>query len=136
MLYEHRNKVSGAIELTYTTKVINRFQIETNEEGLRKIMEHLIQNAIKFTSKGFIEVHSELSEDQKLLLVSVKDTGVGVSSEQRKRIFEAFYKANAFQQGIGLGLAVSKKIAKKLGGDLTLDESYTDGACFVLSLPV
>lgn len=136
MLYEHRNKVSGAIELTYTSKVINRFQIETNEEGLRKIMEHLIQNAIKFTSKGFIEVHSELSEDQKLLLVSVKDTGVGVSSEQRKRIFEAFYKANAFQQGIGLGLAVSKKIAKKLGGDLTLDESYTDGACFVLSLPV
>ena len=135
-LYEHRDHVSASIELNYTTRVINRFQIESNEEGLRKIMEHLIQNAIKFTSKGFINVHCEQSDDKKWLLVSVTDTGCGIDKKKKDKIFEGFYKADTFQQGIGLGLTVSKKIAKKLGGDLVLDEDYTSGARFVLSLPI
>jgi len=134
ILYGYRDRVNGSIELNYTTRVINRFQIETNEEGLRKVVDHLIQNAVKFTSKGFIELHCEVVEDQ--LLISVTDTGCGIEKSQRSKIFESFYKADVFQQGIGLGLAVSKKIAKKLGGDLTLDESYHEGARFVLSLPL
>ena len=128
--------MSGAIELNYTTRVINRFEIMSNEEGLTKIMEQLIQNAIKFTSKGSITVHCELTDNDKKLQVSVTDTGRGISAEQREKIFEGFYKADAFDQGIGLGLTVSKKIARKLGGDLTLDESYNTGARFVLTLPV
>ena len=135
-LYKHRDKVSGAIELNYTTRVINRFEIMSNEEGLTKIMEQLIQNAIKFTSKGSITVHCELTDNDKKLQVSVTDTGRGISAEQREKIFEGFYKADVFDQGIGLGLTVSKKIARKLGGDLTLDESYNTGARFVLTLPV
>lgn len=136
LLYSHRDHVSGSIELNYTTRVLNRFQIKTNEEGLRKVMEQLIQNAIKFTQRGMIEVHCELSTDRNHLLVSVTDTGQGIAKEQQQKIFEGFYKADSFQQGIGLGLAVSKKIASKLGGELTLDESYTEGARFVLSLPI
>jgi signal transduction histidine kinase len=136
LLYEHRNKVKGAIELNYTTRVINRFEIVTNKDGLQKIMEQLIQNAIKFTSKGSITVHCELVDDDRQLQVSVTDTGRGISKEQRDKIFEGFYKADAFDQGIGLGLTVSKKIANKLGGDLILDESYDKGARFILALPV
>lgn len=135
LLYGYRNSVSSAIELNYTTRLMNRFQIETNEEGIRKIMDQLIQNAIKFTRRGQINLHCELSGDNKMLLVSLSDTGTGIKPEVRDKIFEGFYKADTFQQGIGLGLTVSKKIAKKLGGDLTLDEGYTDGARFVLSLP-
>ena len=136
LLYEHRAKVSSSIELNYTTRVINRFQIETNEEGLRKVMEQLIQNAIKFTKRGFIRLHCEKSDDEKMLLVSLTDSGCGITEEQRSKIFESFYKADMFEQGIGLGLTVSRKIAQKLGGDLTLDETYTEGARFVLSLPI
>ena len=136
LLYSHRNHVSSSIELNYTTRVLNRFNIKTNEEGLRKVMEQLIQNAIKFTQRGMIEVHCELSTDRNHLLISVTDTGQGIAKEQKKKVFDGFYKGDSFQQGIGLGLAVSKKIAMKLDGDLTLDESYTEGARFVLSLPV
>jgi signal transduction histidine kinase len=136
VLYEFRDTVSANIELKYTTGVINRFQITSNEEGLRKIMEQLIQNAAKFTSKGSIIVRCEESEDKKTLLVSVTDTGKGIAKEQQDKIFEGFYKVDSFQQGIGLGLTVSKKIAHKLGGDLTLDCDYTDGARFILSLPL
>jgi signal transduction histidine kinase len=135
LLYSYRDKVSSAIELNYTTRLMNRFQLETNEEGVRKIIDHLIQNAIKFTRKGQINLHCELSGDNTMLLVSLNDTGTGIKAEVRDKIFEGFYKADTFQQGIGLGLTVSKKIAKKLGGDLTLDDSYTGGARFVLSLP-
>ena len=136
VLYKYRNEVSASIELNFTTTLLNRMKIETNEEGVRKIMQHLIQNAIKFTREGSISVHCEQADNGNMILVSVTDTGRGISKEQQSKIFERFYKADAFDQGIGLGLTVSKKIAQKLGGDLTLDDSYTGGARFVLSLPI
>lgn len=135
LLYEFRPKASSSVDLDYTTRLMNRQQIMTNEKGVRKIVEHLVQNAIKFTRKGRIELHCELSDDNTQLLVSVSDTGTGIRPEAQDKIFEGFYKTDMFQQGIGLGLVVSKKIAKKLGGDLTLDKSYTSGARFVLTLP-
>ena len=52
------------------------------------------------------------------------------------KIFEGFNKADVFKPGIGLGLVISKKIARKLGGDLVLDKTYTHGARFILTLPL
>ncbi len=135
-LYQYRDRVSSSIELKYTTRVINRFQIETNEEGLKKIIEQLILNAIKFTKSGSIELHCELTDNDKLLAVSLTDTGKGIADEQQDKIFDGFYKEDIFQQGIGLGLTVSKKIAIKLGGNLVLDKDYKEGARFILTLPV
>ena len=89
-----------------------------------------------FTSKGYIELHCEESPDKKHLLISVTDTGSGIMPEEQDKIFEQFFKADAFSQGIGLGLTVSKKIAQKLGGDLILDKTYTQGSRFILSLPI
>ena len=136
LLYEHREKVNADIELKYTTRVINRYQIETNEEGVRKVLIHLIQNAIKFTQKGFIELHCEEDAKGHYLLISLTDTGRGIAKDQQDKIFDSFYKSDMFDQGMGLGLTVSKKIDHKLGGELTLDTSYTRGARFVLSLPL
>ncbi len=136
IIYQYRDSVSSAIELKYTTRVINRFQISTNEEGLKKIIEQLILNAIKFTKSGSIELHSELTDDDKKIQISVTDTGKGIAPDQQDKIFEGFYKEDVFQQGIGLGLTVSKKIAVKLGGDLVLDKDYSNGARFILTLPV
>ena len=136
ILYKYRSQVSSSIELNYTSDVINRFSIKTNKEAVTKILDQLIQNAIKFTQKGFINMHCEESHDHKLLRISVTDTGKGVAPDQQDKIFESFYKVDSFQQGIGLGLTVSAKIAHKLGGELTLDKNYTTGARFVLSLPI
>ena len=136
VLYAYRERVSSNIELKYTTKVLNRFQIETNEEGLRKVLEQLIQNAIKFTKEGSIELHCEQSPDNQRVLISVTDTGKGISKEEQEKIFESFYKSDTFEQGIGLGLTISQKIARKLGGNLLLDNNYEGGARFVLALPI
>lgn len=135
IIYKYRSQVSSSIELNYTTDVINLFSINTNKEGVTKIIDHLIQNAIKFTQKGFITLHCEESYDHKKVLISVTDTGKGIAPDKQDKIFEGFYKEDSFQQGIGLGLTVSRKIAQKLGGDLTIDKSYTNGARFVLTLP-
>lgn len=136
IIYQYRDKVSPSIELKYTTQLINRFQIETNEDGVRKILDQVITNAIKFTKSGFIELHAELIENDQQIAISVTDTGKGVSKEMQDKVFDGFSKEDSFEQGIGLGLTVSKKTAVKLGGDLTLDKTYTDGARFVLTLPV
>ena len=135
IIYKYRSQVSSNVELNYTTDVINRFSINTNKEGVTKIIDHLIQNAIKFTQKGFITLHCEESYDNKKVLISVTDTGKGISPDKQEKVFEGFYKEDSFKQGIGLGLTVSRKIAQKLGGDLTIDKSYTNGARFILSLP-
>ena len=136
LIYSQRNHVNSNIELYYTTKVINRFSIHTNQDGVKKIIDHLLSNAIKFTTQGFIELHCEEAPDKKHVLITLTDTGCGIAPEKQEKIFEQFYKVDMFQQGIGLGLTVSKKIARKLGGDLVLDNNYTDGARFILSLPI
>ncbi|MBR0048343.1 MAG: HAMP domain-containing histidine kinase [Prevotella sp.] len=136
LLYSYRDRVNPLIELNYTTGVINRFTLKTNEESVKRILNHIVQNAIKFTIRGHIDMHCSTSDDKRWLSISVSDTGRGISPEIRDRIFDQFVKGDHFEQGIGLGLTVSRKIANKLGGDLTLDESYDKGSRFVLTLPI
>ena len=133
IVYTFQQKVSSGVELRYTTQVINRLSILTNRDGVEKIVGHLLQNAIKFTSHGSIVLNC--AQEGNVVQISVTDTGTGIPQEKQERIFEQFYKVDSFRQGIGLGLTVSKKIAQKLGGDLVLDTSYTDGSRFVLTLP-
>ena len=134
-IYSYHDSVSANVELQYTTEVINRFSIKTNPEGLRKVLDHLIQNAIKFTPKGFINLHCRQSDDQSMVEIVLTDTGKGISDEMRAHIFEQFVKEDNFKQGMGLGLAVSRKIAQKMDGNLVLDESYNEGTRFILTLP-
>ncbi len=136
LIYQYRDTISSSVELKFTSRILNRFQIDTNEEGVKKIVEQLLLNAMKFTKSGFIELHCELTDNGKTLAVSVTDTGKGIAEDQQDKIFEGFYKEDMFQQGIGLGLTVSKKIAVKLGGDVVLDKDYKEGARFILTLPV
>jgi signal transduction histidine kinase len=136
LLYRNRSQVSSAVELIYTSEVINRFTILTNEDFVTKIVDQLVQNAIKFTTRGTITMNCRTINDDTTLEISVTDTGRGIKPELRQQIFEQFVKEDHFQQGMGLGLTVSRKIAQKLGGDLTLDESYNEGARFILTLPV
>lgn len=135
IIYKYRSQVKSDIDLQYTSDVINRFSIRTNKEAITKILDHLIQNAIKFTQKGSITLHCEESYDHQQVLISLADTGKGIPAEQQDKVFDGFHKVDSFQQGIGLGLAVSKKITQKLGGDLTIDKNYTGGTRFVLQLP-
>ena len=135
LLYEHRSKVSSIIELNYTTRVVDRFQIESNEEGLRKIINQLIHNAIRYTKRGFIRLHCEKSDNEKKLIISLSDSGSGITDEQRKFIADSFYNSDV-NEPEDTGFATSKKIAQILGGTLKYDENYTEGTRFVLILPL
>jgi signal transduction histidine kinase len=136
ILESYRKEANANVELKYTPRVMNRFTIYSNESGLSKVVDNLVQNAVKFTSKGTIELRCEKSLDEQSVVITVTDTGKGIPEDKREKIFEQFYKVDAFQQGIGLGLTMSKQIAQKLGGDLVLDPEYTNGSRFVLTLPI
>ena len=134
LLYQYRPKVSANVSMEYTTRVMNRMQITTNAEAVNQVLDQLIGNAIKFTRQGTITLHCCKADD--MLELSVSDTGTGIADDMKDKVFEQFIKANNTQQGIGLGLTIARRIARKLGGDLTLDKEYRDGARFVFTLPI
>jgi signal transduction histidine kinase len=67
---------------------------------------------------------------------AVEDTGIGVPVSEAEHIFEEFVQLNEYEVGTGIGLTVARSICRRLGGDVMLDTSYTDGARFVMTLPV
>ena len=117
-----------------TSNVIDDFVIHTNGYRLKAALKHLVDNALKFTDTGYVELRCE-EKDGKMLF-SVTDTGVGISPEDREKIFDSFFKADDFAGGIGLGLPICRRLINSLGGNVTLDPDYTKGSRFVISLPV
>ena len=70
------------------------------------------------------------------LVVSVTDTGIGIAPQDRDRVFEKFVQLDDYADGVGLGLPLSLRLARKLGGDLQLDNTYMGGARFLFTLPI
>ena len=93
----------------------------------------LITNAIKFTFKGEIRFGFEVREEY--IDFYVKDTGMGISEEKIKMIFERFVKLNTFVQGTGLGLAICRVIVEKLGGEITAESKLNEGSTFRFTIP-
>jgi signal transduction histidine kinase len=130
---EPHNKKHLAI--SFTTEVDDEYAIKSNRRVLEKILIQLFINAMKFTNEGSITLHFGQSPDRKEARFVITDTGIGISAENRKHVFDRFFKADPFKQGFGLGLTVSRKQAGILGGTLAIDDNYTDGTRFVLTLP-
>jgi len=109
---------------------------------IQQVLANLISNAIKFTSRGAIEVttHSEYSDAGALLHITVADTGVGISPEKLPVIFEKFVQGDQTISrrfgGSGLGLSISKSLAQLMGGDITVSSQVGQGSAFTLSLPL
>ncbi|WP_417714760.1 ATP-binding protein [Pseudoalteromonas obscura] len=103
---------------------------------LRQILLNLTSNALKFTSVGKISI--EVSCKDERLYISVKDTGIGMTSEEQKELFSAFYQADSSTTrkygGTGLGLNISKSLAQKLDGDIEVESEVGSGTSFTLSL--
>jgi two-component system CheB/CheR fusion protein len=105
---------------------------------LRQILSNLLDNAIKFTEKGFIRFGFEINED-KYLTFYVKDSGIGIPEEKQLSVFERFRQINETYNrlygGTGLGLAISRNLAHLMGGELWLESKEKTGTNFYLSLP-
>lgn len=114
-------------------------EVVTDSDAVKQILINLLGNAAKYASEGGpVEVVIEMHEAS--CAVSVADRGPGISSEDQKRIFERFFRANAVLEntvpGLGLGLSISKSLALDLKGDLAVAARKDGGSVFTLSLPL
>ena len=115
--------------------------IETDPARLRQILINLVGNAIKFTDRGSVRLVTNFVNDhdgQPLIQFEVIDTGIGMTKEQARQLFQPFVQADTSATrkfgGTGLGLAISKRLAKMLGGDITLASEPGQGSAFRVSL--
>lgn len=124
------------LDVQFLSEVGADFTMKTNRKALEKILRQLLENALKFTEEGHIECKVSESPEEGVVRFTITDTGIGIAEEHQERIFERFFKVDSFKQGFGLGLTMSRKIALLLGGSLYLDKEYTEGARFMLTLPI
>lgn len=134
VITEYRNHLSKDTKLQLETTLADDFTVQTNVNMLKRIVSALTENATKYTEKGHITLKA--SADEKTLTITVEDTGCGIPEKEAENIFRRFVKLNSFKEGIGLGLPLSRKLAKQLGGTVTLDTAYKDGARFIVTTPI
>ena len=112
--------------------------LRTNLQQAVRALELLLDNARKFTQQGSVtlRVSTESQNGFRHVLFIVEDTGIGIPANEAEHIFEEFFQLNSYTDGTGIGLTVARSIARRLGGDIRLDTSYTAGARFIMTLPL
>ena len=113
-------------------------QISTDRDKVKQILLNLLSNAIKYTDEGSITLRAEASDGS--IHVDVADTGLGIPEEEVPRIFDEFHRADSREardrRGTGLGLTISQRLARALGGHLTVSSRLGAGSTFTLNLPL
>ncbi|WP_288736241.1 ATP-binding protein [uncultured Parabacteroides sp.] len=119
-------------------KDIPSLSIDVHVDRFRftQVITNFINNAVKFTRKGYIKLGYEYKEKEGYVYIYVEDTGIGIAKEALKKVFERFYKQDEFAQGTGLGLAICKTIAERLDGDILISSEEGKGSRFTLKIPV
>ena len=130
-----RHRVAPGVKLNVDTSS-GRVDLFTGAARVQQILNNLLINAAKFTPKGSITLGYCESADGNTVEFSVTDTGIGINPNNKEKIFDRFVKLDRESQGAGLGLTISRLIARRLDGDLYLDTTYTGhGSRFILTLP-
>jgi len=126
-----RQEVTLAVEIDDSVG-----EIEADERKVKQILFNLLSNAVKFTPAGGT-VTLAARTDASRAIISVRDTGVGISPEDQARIFEDFYQLSPgmTQEGTGLGLALTKRLVDLHGGELTVESTPGGGSTFTVWLP-
>ncbi|MBO4718449.1 MAG: HAMP domain-containing protein [Prevotella sp.] len=123
------------VRIVVESDMPDTFMIRTDKKALLSILDELLDNANKFTHEGCITIGCR-QPHANTIIFTVSDTGPGIPEAERNRIFNQFTKLDAFSEGIGLGLSLSQQTARLLGGSISLDESYTCGSRFIITLPI
>lgn len=131
-------RVPNGVNLYFTSEYDDFFCINTDPKRVQQILINMLSNSCKATTEGEIRVHCCPSREDGFVDFIVTDTGCGVPPEKADEIFNRFVSVDNNENGAGhgLGLDICIKISKRMGGYIWLDQSYTGGAKFVLTLPV
>lgn len=129
---------SGGLDLRWELPENCPKLLRVDPVRLRQVLINLLGNAIKFTDQGWVKCEAEYDYSQQRLGIRVTDTGPGIPPEVVTRIFSPFNQGPASlekkRMGIGLGLAISRELATKMGGFLQLEESTSKGSTFLMEL--
>lgn len=117
-----------------------RYYVNANQARFTQIVTNLIENAIKYTPAGEIKVALKAETGRGRCIITVQDTGFGISAEGQKNLFSQFYRvkteANAGIPGTGLGLWMAREMARKMGGDIMLESIERMGSRFFIYFPI
>ncbi len=121
-----------------TCEVSDAPPVMADPQRVRQILLNLLSNAVKFTDKGSVRVSVERGDDA--LRVRIADTGMGISHTDQSRLFEDFHQVRTGDArpygGTGLGLALSRRMARAMSGDVTVESEPLRGSTFTLHLPL
>jgi signal transduction histidine kinase len=113
--------------------------ITSDDDRIRQILGNLLSNAIKYTESGgrvIVRTDQRPNEVGDCVVMEVEDTGVGIPGDKIDELFEEFARINpGIKPGIGLGLAISRRVARALGGEITVRSKRGQGSTFTLWLP-
>ncbi len=108
--------------------------IRADERKLKQVILNLTGNAVKFTQMGSITLRANAAKHENVLLFEIEDTGAGMDSDTVAKLFEPFAQGSLSQEGVGLGLFISKKLVKLMGGEIDLRSEQGKGTLFSFSI--
>ncbi|GAA4116125.1 ATP-binding protein [Aquimarina addita] len=131
------------LNISITSDILLKKQYLGDPFRIKQVLTNLFSNAYKFTDKGTITINSKITENglaEKVLVISVKDTGIGITKEQQQFVFNEFSQGDKGIEkkygGFGLGLAITKKIIDLLNGKITLESEPEKGSNFTFYIPI
>lgn len=138
--FEHQRELDGKNQINFSINIPQKIQtinIYTDPFRLKQVLINLVKNAYKFTHKGSIEIGYKLKSSH--VIISVKDTGIGIPKKEQKIIFDRFRQASNVDvqyRGTGLGLTISKKLIEMMGGKIWIDSDLNQGSTFFVEIPI
>lgn len=148
LLREVLNQVLSLINIIadkHAIKIINKvsslpdIKINIDIKCFKQVLINILSNAIKYNSENGKVIIDYSIDGEKILLLTITDSGNGLTPEQQINIFQPFDRAgaeNSNVEGTGLGLAISKSLLKQMGGAITVDSEIGNGSCFIIHIPL
>lgn len=135
-VFEKEKSAKPGVTVLFNTSHRPDTTVVTDSQRVVQVLINLLSNAEKFTESGSITLDFFANEEAGTLTFAVTDTGIGIPDSQRDTIFDRFKQLDSSADGCGLGLYISRLIAKLLGGSLRVDPDYHKGARFLFVIPL
>lgn len=128
------------LEISFECKIKGMEFFRADAFRIRQILDNLVSNAIKYTDRGSVTIQAQVSEilGKPTLTLSVKDTGKGMTDEEKQNVFQAFTRLKSAQgiEGTGLGLSITQELVSLLGGEIILHSILGKGSTFIVTIPI